>query len=73
MVIVMIGWVFFSNINIGDAFTYLGAMAGINGNLLFDSRAAYLLISYGFPIVVMCLSSAGFFDNLPKLKNKTAT
>ena len=72
MVIVMVGWVFFSNINIGDAFTYLGAMAGINGNLLFDGKAAYLIACYGFPTAVMCLSSAGFFNRLPKIKNKTA-
>lgn len=72
MVIVMVGWVFFSNINIGDAFTYLGAMAGINGNLLFDGKAAYLIACYGFPTAVMCLSSIGFFDRLPKIRNKTA-
>lgn len=72
MIIVMVGWVFFSNINIADAFTYLGAMAGINGNLLFDEKAAYLLTCYGFPTVIMCLSSAGFFEYLPKIKRKMA-
>jgi len=72
MCIVMVGWVFFSNINLSDAFTYLSAMAGLGGNLIFDEKAAYLLTGYGFPTVIMCLSSAGFFEALPKIKNKTA-
>ncbi len=72
MVIVMIGWVFFSNIDISDAFSYLSAMSGVNGTPFFDEKSAYLLAGYGFPLIVMCLSSAGFFDSLPKIKNKTA-
>lgn len=72
MIIVAVGWVFFSNINISDAFTYLGTMFGINGNPLFDEKAAYLIACYGFSTVVMCLSSAGFFEGLPKPKSKTA-
>lgn len=71
MVIVMVGWVLFSNTDISAAFAYLGAMAGTGGNELFDSKAAYLLAGYGFPVLIMCLSSAGFFETLPKIKNKT--
>ena len=70
MIIVMIGWVLFSNTDISDAFTYLSAM--VNSSLIFDEKAMYLITSYGFPVLVMCLSSAGFFENLPKITNKTA-
>ncbi len=72
MLIVMTGWVFFSNENIADAFSYLSVMFGINGAVLFDNTAYYLLSSYGFAAFVMSLSSFGFFEALPKIKNKTA-
>lgn len=64
MLIVMTGWVFFSNENISEAFGYLSAMLGINGNLLWDNTSSYLVQSYGFAIFVMSVSSFGFFDNI---------
>ncbi len=70
MVIVMVGWVFFSNTDISAAFSYLSAMFGISGNLMFDSDAAYLLSTNGIVIVVMALSSFGFFDRMPRITNK---
>ncbi len=72
MVTVMVGWVLFSSTDISIAFVYLKAMAGTYCNPLFDAKAAYLLACYGFPMFIMCLSSGGFFENLPKIKNKTA-
>ncbi len=72
MVVVMIGWVFFSSTDINSAFGYLGAMFGVYGNVIFDSNASYLLMSYGFGIIIMCLSASGFFEKVPDLRNKYA-
>lgn len=73
MIIVMVGWVFFSNENIADAFTYLGSMFGVYSNHVIDSNALYLLKSYGFPIFVMSLCSFGFFDDIAVKKKERIT
>ena len=70
MVVVMIGWVFFSSADIGAAFNYLAAMFCLSGNAFFDSEASYLILNNGFAIVLMCLSAFGFFDKMPKIKNE---
>lgn len=71
MVVVMIGWVFFSSETLTAATDYLSVMFTFSGNGLSDSRAMYLIATSGFGLAVMCLSSFGFFDSLPKPKNKT--
>ena len=70
MVVVMIGWVFFSSADIGAAFNYLAAMFCLSGNAFFDSEASYLILNNGFAIVLMCLSAFGFFAKMPKIKNE---
>lgn len=72
MVVVIIGWVFFSAEDIGSAVTYLQAMLGTAGNTLFDSTAGYLLMSNGFGIFIMSLSACGVFDSFPRPNNKNA-
>lgn len=51
MVIVMLGWVFFSAPTLTDAVHYLGAMVGTGGGLI-DSQAIYLLSSNWLPIII---------------------
>ncbi|MBQ8502925.1 MAG: MBOAT family protein [Clostridia bacterium] len=72
LIVVMIGWVFFSSTDISSAFSYLGAMFGIGSNPIFDSTSGYLLSSNGFAIVLMSLSAFGFFEAMPRPKNKYA-
>lgn len=73
MVVVMVGWVFFSSESLSAATDYLSVMFTASGNGLSDSRAMYLIATSGFGLILMCLSSFGFFDSLPKVKNKTVS
>ncbi|MBE6773606.1 MAG: MBOAT family protein [Ruminococcaceae bacterium] len=69
MLVVMIGWVFFSHESFTDAFTYIKAMFGLLGNPLTDSVSAYLLSGAWLSAVIMSLSAFGFFEKLPRPKN----
>ncbi len=53
IVLVMIGWVFFFSPTLGDAFGYLGLMAG-SGFGLADRQGLYLLVSNG-PVWVLLI------------------
>ena len=70
MIVVMLGWVFFSSESLSIAFSFIGSMMGLNKNGFTDSQSAYYLSSYGFAIVAMALSSFGFFDSMPKLVSR---
>ena len=61
MIVVMIGWVFFSSASMGDALTLIGSMTGFGGSFI-DSQAKYLLSENVFLILVMSLSATGVFD-----------
>ena len=61
MIVVMIGWVFFSSASMGDALTLIGSMTGLGGSFI-DSQAKYLLSENVFLILVMSLSATGVFD-----------
>ena len=67
MLIVIIGWVFFSAESFSAAGCYLGAMVGFGG--LWDSTTGYLLLSNLFPFAVMTCSALGYFRKFPKLRN----
>lgn len=56
LVLVMIGWVFFFSPTLGDAFGYLGLMAG-SGCGLADRQGLYLLVSNGPVWVLLILCS----------------
>ncbi len=68
MVIVMIGWVFFSSENLSSAVAYLKSMFGFYGNSLTDSTAEYLLSENIFSLAVMVLCATGVFAALPRIK-----
>ena len=67
MLIVIVGWVFFSAETFGGAAKYLGAMVGFGG--LWDGDTWYLLMSNLFPFAVMTCSALGYFRKFPKLRN----
>ncbi len=67
MLIVIIGWVFFSSETLSDAGEFLRAMFGANG--FASDNTAYLLLNNIFPFAVMSLSALGFFKKLPTLRN----
>ena len=67
MLIVIVGWVFFSAESFGSAAQYLGAMVGRFG--LWDNTTGYLLWSNLLPFAVMSCSALGYFRKFPKLRN----
>ena len=67
MLIVIIGWVFFSSETLSSAVGFLRSMFGANGFVSADT--GYLLRNNIFPFAVMSLSALGFFKKLPTLKN----
>ncbi len=69
LLIVMIGWVFFSSDTLTEAITYISSMFGFAGNSLVDTTGKYLLGNYGFGILFMSLSAFGAFSALPRFKN----
>ncbi len=69
MVIVMIGWVFFSAESLSAALTYIRSMFGLAGNSPVDSTAEYLLSENLFSIIIMTLCATGVFAALPRIKN----
>lgn len=69
MIVVMIGWVFFSSETLTDAVSYIGSMLCLNSNGFIDSKALYLLNVNSFSIILMGLSAAGAFDYAFSSKN----
>lgn len=69
MVIVMIGWVFFSSETLTVAVDYIKSMFGLFGNRFIDETAKFLISNNGFSIVVMTMSAVGVFAALPRIKN----
>ncbi len=68
MLIVIIGWVFFSSENLSSAVSFLSSMFGANG--FAGDSTLYTLKTNLFPFAVMSLSALGFFKKLPTLKNQ---
>ncbi len=61
LIVVMIGWVFFSSENMTQATEFIGALIGFGGSFV-DSRAMYLLKENFFSIFAMGLSAVGVFE-----------
>ncbi len=61
LIVVMIGWVFFSSENMTQATEFIGALIGFGGSFV-DSQAMYLLKENFFPIFAMSLSAVGVFE-----------
>lgn len=70
MVVVMVGWVLFSSADLTSALSYISAMIGASGNAFFDNTALYLLMTNGFAIILMSVSSFGFFELTPSIRNE---
>lgn len=70
MLIVIIGWVFFSASDLSAAGQYLAAMFGFSGNYI-DTQSKYYLTSNIIPLVFMALSAFGVYRDIPKPKHKT--
>ena len=62
IIVVMLGWVFFSCESIGQVSDFLGALVGLGNGAFIDSQAKYLLSENTFAIFVMGLSAVGVFD-----------
>lgn len=50
MLLVILGWVLFDTADIPTAFSYMGAMFGVNG-VLWDAQGMYYLINYGLILI----------------------
>lgn len=59
-----IGWVFFSNPTIGQAFTQLKNMIGVGVSSFASDRAIYVLTSYGLIFAACVLFSSTLFSQL---------
>ena len=62
LIVVMIGWVFFSSESIAQAGEFIGALVGMGNGSFIDTQAKYLLSENAFVIFAMVLSAAGVFD-----------
>lgn len=62
LIVVMIGWVFFSCENTQQVSDFLGALVGLGNGMFIDSQAKYLLSENTFAIFAMSLSAAGVFE-----------
>ena len=62
LIVVMIGWVFFSSENMTQATDFIGALVGMGNGKIIDNQAMYLLSENFFAIFTMGLSAAGVFD-----------
>ncbi len=62
LIVVMIGWVFFSSENITQATDFIGALVGFGNGEFIDSQAMYLLSENLFSVFAMGLSAAGVFE-----------
>lgn len=68
-VMVIFGWVLFDTNTLSDAWSYIGAMFGVNG-VLGDSTALYLLASNAVIFVLCIFASTDIFSKLTeKLAN----
>ena len=70
LIIVIIGWVFFSSATFADAGTYLRSMFGFGAGL-FDGQTKYILLSNLFPFAVMSCSALGVFRKFPKIQSSS--
>ena len=71
MLIVMIGWVFFSSNSLSEAGSYLLCMTGFGKGGFTDSQSRYYLTTSLFPMLSTGLSAFGVFRHFPKPADKT--
>ena len=61
LLVVMIGWVFFSSADMTEAMEFIGALVGMGGSFI-DNQAKFLLSENLFAMFAMSLSAVGVFD-----------
>ena len=71
MLVVMIGWVFFSSNSLSEAGSYLLCMTGFGKGGFTDSQSRYYLTTSLFPMLITGLSAFGVFRHFPKPADKT--
>ena len=64
LVLVMIGWVFFSSPSLSHAFRYIGAMFGMGVRGIADSQALYYMCSNWLLLLVCIIASSSLGYNL---------
>ena len=62
LIVVMLGWVFFSSENLAEAGEFIGALIGLGNGKILDMQAKYLLSENTFAVFAMTLSAAGVFE-----------
>lgn len=62
IIVVMIGWVFFSSEDMIQATDFIGALTGFGNGSFLDSQALYLLSENLFAMFAMSLSATGVFE-----------
>ncbi|MDD3362449.1 MAG: MBOAT family protein [Hespellia sp.] len=60
LVLVMVGWVFFSSASLADAVRYIGIMFGIGAKGLIDSQALYYFGTNWLLFIVCAIASTSF-------------
>lgn len=70
MIIVMVGWVFFSLENLSIAIDYLKVMFFVSGNSIIDQNSIYLLSTHFILIIILLIAATPIVNNLfNKIKN----
>lgn len=72
LLLVIFGWVLFRADNVSSAFTYMGSMLGLNGNLIMDDTTIFYLtenIVFLIAALVFSIPTAKWIGN--KLNNKS--
>lgn len=72
LVIVMIGWVFFSSSTLSAAFSYIGSMFGAGAGFA-DSTAKYLLSSYALPLLIGIFAATPLYKKVLALIDSSLT
>ena len=62
MILVMIGWVFFSYDNLGTGLLYISVMFGLNGNPIIDSTFIYYLYTNIIILIPIILCSTSIVN-----------
>lgn len=71
MILVMIGWVFFSSPDLTSAFGYLGGMFGIGSTAAFNGTSGYLIKTNAIMLVIgLIFCGPGPYDSYKKLSEK---
>ncbi|NLK96213.1 MAG: MBOAT family protein, partial [Clostridiales bacterium] len=66
IILVMIGWVFFSAIDLNFAIEYIKVMFGVGSNVFIDNKAYYYLGSNLILFIILFMAASPFLNNIFK-------